>query len=631
MSPQEKNAGLSSVRGRAQELLELADHARWVFREAWRAHRRLIVAQSLVTLLQGVVPAAAALTMRNLINAAVGAVGSPSADLASLVVWLALGLALTATEAVTRLVSGFLSRRFEDEADLEVGTQILEHATGLDLATFEDVRFQDTFELAERSTARHLSRFLASTLALVSDLVQTASLAVVLTSIEPMVLLLWSPFALAHLLFQWRMSKAEFLLGRQRAIKRRWSRYFVSLLTDRRNVAEVKLLNLSPVLVERFRTLMAEFRDQNRRIYIRTLIGNSLFTVLMTSVFFITLAWVYRSFVQGMVSVGDVVIFGTVGLRLRGALDATVSGVSSAMEHVLYVSNLRQLLEMQPRFEPASGLQLGTLRGEVEFRQVSFAYPGAREPALRDISFHIQPGEIVALVGKNGAGKTTLTKLVARFYDPDAGTVLLDGTDLRELAPDSVHRHIAIVFQQQGGYEATAAENIAYGDWQRLLGQQALVERVAHEAGVEDMIRRMPQGFDTLLGRKFGEYDLSFGQWQQLAIARGWGRDASLIILDEPTSSLDAAAEFELFRRMRELVRGKTTILISQRFSTVSMADRILVLDRGRLIETGTHHQLVARGGIYATLYELQRRQMEFPEQGSSALGEESVTMGEDA
>jgi ATP-binding cassette subfamily B protein len=276
----------------------------------------------------------------------------------------------------------------------------------------------------------------------------------------------------------------------------------------------------------------------------------------------------------------------------------------------LYISNLRDFLSVQPRISSAPGHQPSLTRGEIEFRNVSFTYLGAQTPALSDVSFHIRPGETVALVGKNGAGKSTLVKLLARFYDPDAGDILFDGLDLRELSLDYLHRQIAFVSQNFGRYEATAAENIAYGHWERLGQDRQQIERTAQYAGAHEMIQRMPQGYETLLGRRFGDYDPSDGQWQQLAVARAFARDAALLILDEPTSNLDATAEYELFNRFRELAEGRTTILISHRFSTVQMADRILVLDGGRVVEAGTHRELVAQAGHYAMLYETQRRQM---------------------
>jgi ATP-binding cassette subfamily B protein len=217
----------------------------------------------------------------------------------------------------------------------------------------------------------------------------------------------------------------------------------------------------------------------------------------------------------------------------------------------------------------------------------------------------------VALVGENGAGKSTVAKLISRLYDPDRGRILFDGIDLRAWDLDHLYHQISCVFQNYGRYEATVAENIAFGDWGAMLGDRARIEAVARLANVDDMVRAMPQGYDTLIGRMFGDYDLSGGQWQRLAVARAFARDAALLILDEPTSNLDARAEYDVFSRFRELAHGRTTVLISHRFSTVRMADRILVLAAGRIVESGTHKALIARGGHYASLYELHRRQLD--------------------
>ncbi len=547
--------------------------------------------------------------MRELLNMAVEGAKDNSGNVAILLPWLFLFLGLTVVEAVSHLFNRFLMQRFADDAELSITTKILDHAARLDVAFFEDPRFQDIIHRARQNTANHFSRFMSDILLFITRFVQTATLISILAFIEPIAIVVLIPLTLPHFHFRWRLSKRHYLEEHRRATKRRWSSYFISLLTARQSVQEVKLLGLAPIFIKRFRSIMTEFRHQKRKRYITGFSGDSVFAVLTTVAFFAMFTRVFHRFFQGSLLIGDVVVFGTVGLRLRGALETVVASISRAMENALYVSNLREFLKVQPGIEPTRGQKPSSTRGEIKLCNVSFTYPGTDALALSNISLCLTPGETVALVGENGAGKTTLVKLIARFYDPNVGSVFYDGIDLRELSLDYLYRQIAFVPQSFGRYEATASENIAYGDWNRLQQDRAQIERIAHYAGVNKMIEKMPQGYDTIIGRMFGEYDLSGGEWQQIALARAFARDATLLILDEPTSNLDAKAEYELFNRYRELSKGKTTILISHRFSTVSMADRILVMDKGRIVEAGTHSELITNKGHYATLYELHQRQ----------------------
>jgi ATP-binding cassette subfamily B protein len=590
---------------------DLLRTVRWSFALAWGTGRVFFAGRLIIAFTVGLVPAAFALVIRGLVNAVVVATQQPEPELTTVLPWLLAGLGVTLFEVVSRMFDRYAAGRFQDEFDLHVTAQIMRHADELDIGFFEGTQFQDTLERARENTTWNLMQLLSNALSLVSSLIQIVSLTGVLLFLEPLALVVLMPFALLHFLFQWKISRQHYEDERRRATKYRWKRYYTTLLTKRDVVPETKLLNLGPIIIERYRQFMGEFRDINRKRHLRSFVGGSLFAGLTILAVYAMFWRVVNKVLTGVLSVGDVAIFGVAALRLRNALESVVLASASGLTSALQVAHLREFLEVTPVIKRTEGRSSGITRGGVEVSNVTFAYPGAAAPTLVDLSLRIEPGEIVALVGRNGAGKTTLVHLLARFYDPQQGRILIDGVDLRDLSQEYLHERIGFVFQHPGRYEASVRENIAYGKWTTLLNNGNGVQTIAERAGIDPLIRGLPQGYETQLGREFGETNLSGGQWQQIAIARALARDAALLILDEPAASLDAEAEYELFCSSRRLAEGRTTILISHRFSTVSMADRILVMDRGRLVESGTHSALLAQNGYYATLYSFQQRQME--------------------
>jgi len=601
----------SAVRSSYAAAADLLRTARWSFGLAWSTGRVFFATRLIIALTVGLVPAAFALVIRGLVNEVVVATQQPEPEFSSVLPWLLAGLGVTIFEVVSRMFDRFAAARFQDEFDLDVTAQIMRHADELDIAFFEGVQFQDTLERARENTTWNLMALLTSALGLVSSSIQIVSLTGVLFFLEPLALAVLLPFALMHFLFQWKISRKYYEDERARATKYRWKRYYTTLLTKRDVVPETKLLNLGPIIVDRFREFMTEFRDVNRRRHLRSFVGGSVFAGLTIFAVYAMFARVVSRVLTGSLSVGDVAIFGVAALRLRNALESVVLASASGLTHALQVAHLREFLDVKPVIRRNEGKTGGITSGAIDVRDVTFTYPGAASPTLVDLSLRIEPGEIVALVGRNGAGKTTLVHLLARFYDPQKGSITIDGIDLRELSQEYLHEQIGFVFQHPGRYEASVRENIAYGKWTNLLNNGNGVQAIAERVGIDPLIRRLPRGYETQLGREFGETNLSGGQWQQIAIARALARDAAMLILDEPAASLDAEAEYELFCSSRKLAEGRTTILISHRFSTVSMADRILVLDHGRLVESGTHTELLAINGYYATLYNFQRRQME--------------------
>ncbi len=594
--------------GLFRETRDLLRHAVWAIERIRASHPRLLAAQVAVTLAHGVIPVGIALTVQGLVDGVTTALAHPPAAAGPIVFWIALALLVTLTEVTAGAGSRYLEQRWIDDLNLDVTTEVLEHAATLELQYFEDPAFQDAMSRLQGGVARHFAAFVFRLFDLTGHVLQMVSLVVLLALIERTILVVLAIVALPYLVLQWRLIRSRFAEEMRRTRRVRWTSYFVGQLTRHEIVPETKLLGLAPLFLRRFRELMSGIRDENRRINARILGIGSLFAGLTTVAFFATFVRVALRAAAGEVTIGQLAIYGGATGRLRVALDQTIRALTEVLEHTLHLAALREFLALRPRPEPPDDGVLTHPRGSVEVRDVVFTYAGGSAPTLQGLSFTVQPGETLAIVGVNGAGKTTLVKLLAKLYRPDSGEILFDGVPLSRLSSATLSRQIAFVFQQFGRYEATAGENIAYGDWERLLGDHAEIARIARRAGADELIAAMPLGMDTPLGRTFGQFTLSGGQWQKIAIARAFARPAALLILDEPTSNLDPITEYRIFARFRELAAGRTTILISHRFSTVSLADRILVIEHGRIVESGTHAALLAQQGTYAHMYELHRR-----------------------
>jgi ATP-binding cassette subfamily B protein len=502
-------------------------------------------------------------------------------------------------------VSSYLGRRFQLELRPLLSEQILQQQGRASYAQFEQQAYRDSLARAQDAPEVAVEQLCSFTLELLAKCVQALSLVTILVVIEPLLFALLLPLGIPYLIFQWRMSRRQFEEVDALVRSKRQMAYYRGLLSSLEPFGEIKVLGLGPELRRRYAGIMAEFRALMLRSQNLEFAGKTVFSLFSIGAVYVALGFAAFRIVGGKLTIGDLAIFGSAAGQLRSLVEHGVKLIAASRWQLLHVRRLREFLALPVEPESSSQSVPGLLSGDIEFRAVSFGYPDAPRRVIEVMNLKIAAGEMVALVGRNGAGKSTVAKLLAGFYHPDSGDIFIGGVNSRQWDQESFGRVVSMIPQHFGRYAVSAADNIAFGDWQRLQGNQAAVEAIARRAGVDEMIRAMPAGYDTLLGRDFSEHQLSGGQWQQLAIARMMARDAPVLVLDEPTANLDVEAEYALFQSLKRLASGRTALLISHRFSSVSMADRILVIDQGRIIESGTHQQLLATEGHYASLYRL--------------------------
>ncbi len=488
-----------------------------------------------------------------------------------------------------------------------VSIRLMEHANSLDLVSFEDPVFYDKMERARRQTTARLG-MLAGLAGMGQQVLTLLSLLSAVIFFYPWLLLLLLAATVPVFLGETRFAMLNYSMLYRYTPERRELDYLRYLGASSESAKEVKIFGLGEYLVNRSRSLFERFYADNRHLAIHRAWHGTLLNLLPTGAYYIAYALIILRALAGALSVGDLTLMVGAFSRSRSIMENLVSGLVGVSEQALFIKDLFDFFQTNPTIAAAPNALPAPrpIRIGFEFENVSFSYPESSKQVLAGVSFRFSPGERIALVGENGAGKTTLVKLLARLYDPTEGRILLDGIDLREYDVDQLRHEVGVIFQDYMRYDMLAAENIGVGRVGEILNADRV--RVSAEKSLAaEVVRKLPNNYRQMLGRRFeGGVDLSTGQWQKIALARAYMRDAQILILDEPTASLDAKAEFEVYQRFAELTSGKMAVLISHRFSTVRMADRILVLEHGRVIEQGSHHQLLALGGTYAELFELQ-------------------------
>ena len=501
------------------------------------------------------------------------------------------------------LVDSLLGDRFTNH----ISIRLMEHANSLDLVSFEDPVFYDKMERARRQTTARLG-MLAGLAGMAQQFVTLLSLLSAVIVFSPWLLLLLIGATIPVFFGETRFAMLNYSMLYRYTPERRELDYLRYLGASDESAKEAKIFGLGNYLVERSRRLFERFYAENRHLAIHRAIHGTLLNLIPTGAYYAAYAFILVRALAGALTVGDLTLMVGAFSRARSIMEGLVSGLVGVSEQALFIKDLFDFFETNPTIVSAPDALPAPrpIRFGFEFQNVSFAYRGADRNVLSGVDFRFYPGEKIALVGENGAGKTTLVKLLARLYDPTAGRILLDGIDLREYSVEELRREIGVIFQDYMRYDFRAAENIGVGRIEELQNE-ARVQTSATKSLAAEVIESLPERYQQMLGRRFeGGLDLSTGQWQKIALARAYMRDAQILILDEPTASLDARAEFQVYQRFVDLTAGKMAILISHRFSTVRMADRILVLEAGRIVEQGSHSDLVELGGKYAELFELQ-------------------------
>ncbi|MGH7700717.1 MAG: ABC transporter ATP-binding protein [Gemmatimonadales bacterium] len=579
----------------------------------YRTHRGYTVAILALRAVRAFVPLAVLWVGKLIIDEVVAGIGVFGAGGVEAVDWwrlgglvaLELGIAVGG-EALAR-ASSLLESLLGDLFANRLSVRLMEHAATLDLSQFEDAETYDHLERARRQTVGRIG-LLALLLATAQNLVTLVSLAGVLLVELPWLLLLLAMAVLPAFLGEAHFAALGYSLLYMWTPERRLLDYLRYMGASDESAKEVKLFGLSDFLVGRYARLSDEFYRENKRLAVRRNVVSTGLVAIGTLGYYGAYAVIIYLTVLGRFTIGALTFLAGSFRQSRDLIQGILLSLSQIYEQSLYLADLFTFFDVKPRVvsQPGARPVPRPIRRGFEFQDVGFRYPGSENWAVRGLTFRVEPGERIALVGENGAGKTTLVKLLARLYDPDEGRILLDGEDLRSYDLDSLRRNIGVIFQDYVRYDFILRENIGVSQVEAL-GDEARIQDAARRSLADTLAARFAQGYDQMLGRRFdGGVELSGGEWQKVALARAYMRDAQVLILDEPTAALDARAEYQVFLRFAELTRGKMAVLISHRFSTVRMADRILVLQGGALVEQGTHEELLARGGLYAELFSLQ-------------------------
>jgi ATP-binding cassette, subfamily B, bacterial len=598
---------------RLGKFLSVFKYSRVALKLVWSTSAALTVAMGLSTLVTGILPAAIASVGGLIVDAVVTALNTAGADqdaaqtrvLYLVLLEAALVVFISAAQRINSVCQSILRVLLGNK----INVMILEKALTLELAHFEDSEFYDKLTRARREASSRPLSLVIKTFDLIRNMISLLTIATFLFQFSPYAVLLLITAGIPAFIAEAKFSGEAFRIYRRRSAERRMQLYLEMVLTREDGVKEVRLLDLGKLFLERYIGIFKKIYKEDRNLVLRRGLWGFVLGILASAAFYFAYGWVAFAAIAASISIGQMTMY-IAQFRLgQNAVSDSLTSVNGMYEDNLYLSTLTEYLDH--KVPEASGeIRVGPNPAEgIRFENISFYYPGSTIPALDNLSLDIKPSESLALVGENGSGKTTLIKLLTRLYTPTEGNIYLDGLNIKDWDIESLRAKIGVIFQDFARYQLLVGENIGIGDVDKLM-EKELVSEAANKGMADAFIQDLPEAYDTQLGTWFNQgKELSGGQWQKIALSRAFMRNqADILILDEPTAAIDAKAEAEIFSHFRELTSNKISIIISHRFSTVRMADHIIVLEKGRISEQGSHQDLIDLNGHYATLFHLQAK-----------------------
>lgn len=534
--------------------------------------------------------------------------GDPWQGLMQSMTWIVLEFALITVAFAVAQARSFAEHTLNARLTHYIAMRIMHKADELDVQYFEDPAFYDKLQNAKRQAEFRAISLVTGVFAIIQQSITLISFLVLVIAFEPWIAVILFGASIPAFIAQGRYSRMFFRMLTWRAPEFRQLRYLEELLTSDKSIREVRLFGLADTMIQRHESTFQTYYDEDVAIARRRSWMSVGWGIVSTLSFYVAYAWVVWSTIQGQLTIGGLTFYATILRQSQSTVQGLFNSVNWLLENGMFMTQLVEFFALKP-IMPKSAQPVAMpepMREGIRFHNVSFRYPEHTHWTLRHVDLHIRAGETLALVGLNGAGKTTLVKLLTRLYDPTEGHISIDGIDLRDIDPADLHEHMGVIFQDFVRYQMTLNDNIGFGNI-AAINDEVRIQQAAAHGGADEIANQLSQGYQTTLGRQFQQgRELSGGQWQKIALSRAFMRDGGILILDEPTAALDAQHEYDVFQRFRELTAGRTAILISHRFSTVRMADRIAVLEHGTLREIGSHAELIAAQGLYAELFEMQ-------------------------